>query len=423
LREDSDGLLKLHTIKAGLSYDPSNSYYSLATGDVAGAWTESDPNWFTTEVGAVFSFNSASDAEDVRLSFYTDDRGGLWNIQVVSASGEIVAEKKVSVFASVAGNRDVWIARGLSRGTYTVRGEFLGQDPFNTPTATARGWIRGGTGDTARFVNYSQVGTLQGGSSLLMSGSVYEFAIKCRPEGSTDPFNWIPDHGETGSALTIQARTYIYGKDADSIQAWRDLPLDEPVECDEFVMVQALSGTHIASSTLIAGIQMQHNFTKKGLKLSQRFRFFADTEQEATYLFMMPSNADTTPHCKIAALASDDVLITASKDGSNSVHYPGVGVARWGTDFAAGRPVLHCATIDTMPETLGGPKNFYREQDLSESLLFSDRADSVSKVYHYYAKPNTVIPSGTYVSTSVRITAGIARSPISSASSQGVGTI
>ena len=424
LKADSDGLMKLHNIYSGQSKKPVSSSYNAVLADLQGSWTFGT-NSFTTTVGDGFSINTAL-TESVDVWFYTDNRGGLWNVKVLTMSGVIVSESLISCYSSVASTKSVKVFSG-DLSNYKVIGKFLGDDPENAPTSTARGWLQASTKGTLSYVDSSLVGTLSNtGVKLVMSGSVYEFAINVRKLGSSGAYNWIPDHGVATSVRSLQERSYLTGS-ALSIESYADLPYNTPVSCDSFTLIQTFNGYDVAANELLIGGTLIHKFTKDGIDLSFQMRAFVDIEQTASYMNMMPAYADNLPKLKATRLSmvnskySEDYKRTMVKDNSSTfLDYTG-SVARWG-EWASGRPMYHAMTIKNQADSYGLNSTTINADDGKESL-FIDRGDGVAKMYWNFCKTNTVIPSGTYVTANCSITTGIGKSPLSGASSLGAGLI
>lgn len=190
---------------------------------------------YTTSVGASWqvSVTTTGPGQSVHLQTYVDNRGGVWNLQVVE-TGQTATLSTWATTGSFVTTTPFVIA---AAGTYTFKATFAGADPANAPSGgTARGWLLRST-DTLVSLTASSAPDV-----TISPSSNRDMAIRFRPEGSTAAYDFIPYHGfEVETKVSL--RFFVSGAEVDPAT----LPLNSAVPATAFEVVQTYKGHHSAT--------------------------------------------------------------------------------------------------------------------------------------------------------------------------------
>lgn len=280
-----------------------------------GVWNESEPTFYTTEVGATFS----GEFTGTGLSFNSrkDNRGGIWEFVV---DGYIKVQ--VSTYsATLADNVQTLIAKGLPNGKHSYVATFNGADPNNAPSGgTARGWANfySGTGTTLRtIIPYIESYIHENGISVLQVTSRKEFAFSVRPMGSTTSARWIPEHGNLGAMKDIVTRilfdnvevTDLSQETSNNYRVYRDVKF-----------ITSYTGYYTETDVPVWNARIDQVVNGEGYHNRHKMNFTADTEIVLGYPVMMAvSKTNTSNDYIVTSLGERYYLDPNLNDGTDIV--------------------------------------------------------------------------------------------------------
>lgn len=253
---------------------------SLAT---SGSY-QTDTTVYTTQVGASFDCQVTvpSSGGSVLLNHYTDTRGGVWHLTL----GEL--EMSVSTH-NAGGPNGVFTKTGFQDvpgGTYTLHGEFLGEDPEHAPTATARGWL--GSTDGSRPTVIVQAPTLSM-DTLLAPKSNRDFALDLAPASGGDP-EFVPYHGYPTGVAAEPAAIY----DGAKIIDLAGMAVGELQSVSSFEIVQHIYGRNSGSGTAnLIEVWTSHRIHPDArLSITGRWKALQEISLNRGYVIMGPVTGD-----------------------------------------------------------------------------------------------------------------------------------
>lgn len=245
------GTVTEHSLERGGGYvpDPTDTL-SVEPGDVriedgdvttTGTWTKGS-TWYTTEEGATWeaTITTTSPGDEVFMSFYFDNRGGMWKIELVE---DPTVTANFSVFRASGGtDANHRIFSVPNPGTYTLRGTFLGADPANPPSGgTARGWLINPSGSPVYYQARVATFTLTGGA-LSDGASNKSWALRAmHPEVGGEEF--MPWHGQDVETIVTQPEFYDRGRKINT----GSLATGDTIEVGDLSMVQHIKCHNSAS--------------------------------------------------------------------------------------------------------------------------------------------------------------------------------
>jgi Major tropism determinant N-terminal domain len=237
-------------------------------------WTATVDNWIATSfVGTKIAFNS-----------FCDNRGGLWEfILDEGTAGEQRVNISVYSATNVAIKQQV-LFQNLTPGKHTIKGVFKGQDPAN-PVATPRGWwYFGGTAPqyvTRTFDVYNEVTSVSPTVKCLYNYTVKEFALSCRPYGTTEAFTYIPEHTAPTAFKLEEPLLLLDGK----APIWKEGNIYPGIECVQ--LIQKLKGIHPSDPTNpLMEIRIIQTIKNGVYSVSGRVNFLRKTELDVGYAIM-----------------------------------------------------------------------------------------------------------------------------------------
>lgn len=200
-----------------------------------GVWvTSGGANYYTTEVGATFTCTAKG--SEIKMSFYADNRGGIWSI-VVDGGAPVVISTWASPTISI---NNISIITGLDPAVeHTVVGTFAGDDPAHAPTGgPSRGWLYVLTTATDRHsvMGYAvEVATSYSyGKMLLGQSTNKEFAFNITKDAIS---NYFPEHNGVGTAFAVSAPQFLLDNVALDFDA---MVAGEFVVGDSFQLIQSV---------------------------------------------------------------------------------------------------------------------------------------------------------------------------------------
>lgn len=226
---------------------------------LTGTWNTSS-TYYTTAVNDTWTAPITVTTANSKLYFtvYTDNRGGLWKLDLVEAPA---VTANISMYAAVAGykyNTEMFTIP--APGSYTLRGTFLGDDPANLPSGgagTSRGWLH-----PAASNNYvARVSAPVQGFAILspgVSNKNWAFRVK-HPTLGVDEF--IPYHG-TNVETIVDAPVFYDGL---KLLDFSTLALDQSMDVGSLTMIQHIKGhTSGASGTELVEAWTQDTILPNG---------------------------------------------------------------------------------------------------------------------------------------------------------------
>ena len=247
------------------------------------------PNFWTTQVGATISATFTGTRID--FNSYADNRGGIWEFVLDEGTpGE--QRKTISTYSSSpVAIKTQTLFSGLDDKKHTIKGIFKGDDPSNPPATgagTARGWVFVGglrPQDTSRtFDIYRDTFDITKTDDVLYSYSNKEFAISCRPFGSTEAYQFVPEHNYIGTAFKVtDAKLLVDGKEV----IWKSGNFYMDVETVQ--LIQKVNGIHPSyPDNPLMEITTIHTIKNGVVTISGKIKFLQKTEVDKGYAIMIP---------------------------------------------------------------------------------------------------------------------------------------
>lgn len=247
------------------------------------------PNYWTTTVNDTITTEFTG--TKVNFNSYTNDQGGLWEF-ILNEGKPDEKRKNISVYSATAVTTQNFVLfDNLDYKKYTLKGVFKGDDPANVPSGgagTGRGWLYYGgtrTQDTkATFEAYSDTFKINKTNDVMYSYSNKEFALSCRPNGSTEAFNWVPEHNAVGTAFKVEdAKLIINGKEVSQANEIYF------VDVDSVQVIQKVQGKMpYDTANPLMEVTTFHSFKNGIVNISGKIKFLRDTEIADGYCIMIP---------------------------------------------------------------------------------------------------------------------------------------
>ena len=386
LIEDGDGLT---LVRGGYAGDAiSDEAVEVLATNFSGSFLlpTGNRNAYATQVGATFEI----DFHGTELVFrhYTDSRGGVWRVTVDALSPVDVSTYSVSPLSNV----ETTIISGLSDVAHTAVFEFIGDDPLNPPTSTARGWFNylatpsssldyAGTTRSGASIEVAYVDEA-GALEMCAANSVLEFALSSKPAALPVSSSWVPTHGNASAVRDISTSVWLDGDLLPSGLA--DIPAKSSA-FSRLVIQQAYDAynTNDTSDTLMWSGVITHTFTGPELVVSHKLSYAVDVLQTG-YLVMLPTNMTAADTLRV----NGETYAVSTPTTSETTGMADAGLSACWLDsdgdsaFAATTSSFREAFL---PET----------QELSvNAMFFTERTDDVAKVY-WQARESATTPAGT----------------------------
>lgn len=199
---------------------------------------------FTTQVGAIWtrSITTTSANSTVRFMSLGESRGGIWKI---SLDGTALTKNVTTWGENVALDTELFTIP--TAGTYTVRGEFMGDDPDHEPSTgpgTSRGWFRSTTAPDPTTLLVTTFGIADSTVHALSGLSNKDFALSIQPTtGGVREF--VPYHGTQSESFASATKYYNAGAPFKV----NDLPLGVETPVESFEWVQHIYGRNSFTGT------------------------------------------------------------------------------------------------------------------------------------------------------------------------------
>lgn len=219
-------------------------------------------NTFTTIIGATFTVTITG--EQITFNHLADNRGGIFSIVI---DGDAENPILVSVYSATTVVKNQIIAKGLSNTTHTVVGTFIGADPDNPPSGTARGWIRDDQTSPVSNDRYTMIGGVPyngvyntpTNKMLLAYASNKGWAFNITCEGKT---NWFPEHNGVGTAFDLAPKKIILdGKELN----FEDMEVEKVYRGENFQLVQKVACRFPDVVGDIAELEVTYGVSRSGV--------------------------------------------------------------------------------------------------------------------------------------------------------------
>jgi hypothetical protein len=390
MQQDADDLFILFGSKGGEIIPSADVLASALTGTYT---TGSQPNVYTTTVGDSFTLNFVG----TQLSFrsFRDNRGGIWRFTIDSGlpSQQIVdistwSATTINPATDLAGATQL-VATGLTDGPHTCTAVFQGDDPAHVPSGgagTARGWlyhrISGSVVYAGRTVTTKAALLNQTGSFEVMTlDSVYECAIRSKPNGEAVTEDWVLAHeGRSGAARNITSAIT-----ADGVSLGTNTSsFGARVPVQSLVVTQ----TYEAYSTFDAGGSFKlwdgtltHTFDSNGLTVDHTINMTRDALCSVGYFApMCAANITLMDTIKYSNGFRDVIQTQASTVDTAVPGFPNeVAIYRASTGFGV------AYRIEDIEDAVGASPQ-------AGAVFFQERGSTLAKAY-WTRFSNEVIPA------------------------------
>lgn len=379
MRQDADLMLLLRGGYAGSDASIESYFKPTLTGSFVTATTNS----YTTSIGAFMSVTIKGTL--IKFRHRKDTLGGLWSFTIDGGAPILV-----SVYGSTVQNGvETTLASGLADVNHTVVGTFLGADPNNAPSGTARGWFVYDFATTGAPANstfraegsdyYLPSSTV---SDIISVASIPDFAISATRTGSGITADWVPEHAATGACRDITQALTVDGV----VTSVNPADMASPIWfTDSVVFTQtytAYSSNDIAGNFPMWDGVIEHRFDTNGLTITHSLDYaYGDVTVTSGYLAMLPSETDKAD----TMLNSNGFRIypLAPGDGSN-IPFPSVASSGAFLNKALGTAVgfdVNLAEVLDIANAGGMQPTPY---------FYQLRADTIAKQYWAMGQSRTV---------------------------------
>ena len=275
-----------------VDYQPTSIHVSSADLDYTGSWvlgTIGAEMKYATKVGdsAEYQFTNPG-VFDINFRHFADNRGGI--LRFTLNGGNPV---DVSTFKATTGTVVDKIYTNVTAGTYTLKVEFIGDDPVNPPSSGAgksRGWLYSETVSASPVFTFDILGeeeSQSGETTLMANTSNKEFAFMIAPN-SNSSFNFVPQHSSKTGFYKNQPIFILDGKEFRI----SDFNIGEEVKMKNFQFIQEIYGRHPDSgNTNLCVIKTVHTVNLDGsISVDGSFEALRNMRIGSSYVLMSPVN-------------------------------------------------------------------------------------------------------------------------------------
>jgi hypothetical protein len=245
----------------------------------------SNNNYWTTTIGDKIytKFNGTK----LELRHFSDTRGGLWKFTL---DDDPSTEVFISVWNATAAVKTTEVYNGIENKDYLVEAEFVGDDPNNPPTDTARGWFYYDTNINTinnTFFIYGDAIDVDTEVQILNEFSNKEMAFRVRKAGSSNDTQWIPDHGVGTTFGTTELA-------ADDISFSNMIAImDGFLPCNIVTLSNDMIGKNTLDDEDLMDVKTFLVFNSKNVELNCYFKTITDVYCVFGYVNMIPINIQT----------------------------------------------------------------------------------------------------------------------------------
>ena len=238
-------------------------------------------NYHTTTIGDIIY--TTFKGTKIELRHFSDTRGGIWKFTL---NGDASTEVIISTYSASSGANISLIYDDLPEDTYLIEGEFMGDDPDNPPSATARGWFFYDTTINSSSLNtffiYGNAFIDSNETQILATTSNKEMAFSVRQSGSTNNRQWIPDHG----VGTTFGNNNMF---ADDLSFLNMIPnMGGFLPCEKVTIENDMIGKNTLDDVDLIDVKTFLVFNAKNVELNCCFEFLENTDIGVGYVNMIP---------------------------------------------------------------------------------------------------------------------------------------
>ena len=365
--------------------------------------TNTSSQAYATTVGD--KFTSSFSGKKLYFKSWCDDRGGVWKVTL--SDGQI---KYVSTYADSGKFVEKLIFDNLTYDSYEVEFEFVGDDPLNPPSSSARGWLFYTVGDPSTLpLRFASAAPLSSGSKQAIStaASIPDFAISARPSGASYNAQWVPQHGSVSGVSTsvllkvILDGNVIFETSSSVLQGYREI--------EHFQMLQSFNAVNPNGSE---GAMWKHyivhtlDYQSQAMNIQNRVEVLQDTYVSAAYLSMLAAQTDNINRLRFD---NGTEVSPVPKDGSEIRYGWGISSAAYCGEHTPGRGHAISANVSSLRSAASLGTDF----ELEEPIRVTHRADGVSKVYWTAAESAEWKAGDVYTCQTTYVAVSGVRSPIS----------
>lgn len=295
LRKDTlDDFIRLHqsVIDKKTVTSSEVNYDSVTTGTMIAS--VGNYNAYTTEIGTTVKLTFTG--SEIYMRHFYDNRGGVWEcrvdgvlVNVISTHESSFTEGKNELNPSKEAVR--LIVDNLEEKQHVLEMKFIGEDPNNPSiSGEARGWIRNVSGAVTKtnimYTGFVVNSIEDKGKIAFMNGeSNKEFAFSCRKAGTSDDYEWLPQHNNK-STLNL-----YNGGFQKMLVDGIDVKLDEISSIKYFnnlIITQKLQYIHPQRSEVFANVLVTMSVTKENISIVSKIEWLQDVEIQSGYGGMLP---------------------------------------------------------------------------------------------------------------------------------------
>lgn len=248
-------------------------------------------NGYTEQVGATWevTVTVAKDGDSISLNTHANNRGGMWRVTLNNDPSTAV---DVSTWSATSTKKKTELYSNLKKGTYVVKGEFIGEDPQNPPsTSPARGWLNS---TNYPVVTVDEIFADISKDYTLNTPSNKDFAFYIKPLGGTQQ-EFVPYHG---TPTAFKASDLVY-KDGDKVIDVASMANGEYKSVDSFCLSQHIYGRHPESgSTNLIEVWTNQLITKEGMyKVDGKMKVLQPITISNSYVIMGVAKGDLFTLC------------------------------------------------------------------------------------------------------------------------------
>jgi len=366
---------------AGAVTRQTTESYGWADLTTTGTYTQATTIW-TGNVGATFerAVKVLTDGSSVYLQHYTDNRGGIWKL-TLGGQEKIISTYRTNITDNVnSGFEDV------AKGSYVLRGEFMGADPANPPSSTpARGWLQWvGSGPARPFVLVVSPNISK--DTLVAPRSNRDFALRIAEPGTATEF--VPSHGHPTSVAADPPMIY----DGTTAINPTTIGVGEVRELKAFEFVQRIYGRNPNSGTKnLIEVWTSHRIHPDGrLAINGKWKTLAQLVAGTCYVMMGPVRNDLFDRMVTSFRNEYPATLT---DGSSTYLADETDQANSFAFLSSSNPNIGMAfKYDNGAETVR--RGAFGKDPAAMRSFLEHRNTSVLKHYQRLFAPGTIIPAG-----------------------------
>lgn len=360
--------------------------HAYVDGTKTGTWVEADTP-YTTVVGSTWSEQIATKTPNalVKMTRYTDDRGGIFRVELLEVPGSDV---QISSWSSSATN----IANGgvlavPTPGNYTVQFTFLGDDPAHPPSSgagTSRGWMS----SVPAMMTVDESAPTITKETRIAPRSNRDIAVRAKRAGATYTPEFMPYHG-TETEVQVTEPVFYDGDTVIDIAGMATLGV---VPVETFDVVQHIQGIHPSEpGTPLIDITTRHTFRADGTcAIDGQVVALTNLEAAEIYTGMFPGENTVMDEFVGSGFSGFGV---APPTAQETTYFPEPkGTASYAFLSATKPSAVAAMTVRNPSETWRVTGDRKRPPALTTFL--NNRTDAIAKLYSHLYDAGAIISSG-----------------------------